>query len=54
MTIQELSQKTSESTRISEKDILTILVTAFKQLGNDRTIVIPNNTEILTYQIYQQ
>lgn len=53
MTIQELSQMVSDKTRISKQDIVLILTSAFR-LGNDNTVVIPNNTETLTYKISLQ
>lgn len=52
MTIQALAQKVSDNTQLSKKDILRILKDAFKQLDNDKTVVIPEET--LTYQISVQ
>ncbi|MDO4800936.1 MAG: hypothetical protein Q4A15_02100 [Prevotellaceae bacterium] len=52
MTIQELAQRVSDSTQLSKKDILRILKDTFKQLSDDKTVIIPEET--LTYQISQQ
>ena len=54
MTIQELAQKVSDSTQLSKNDILRILKDTFKQLNDDKIVVIPEKTKTLTYQISQQ